>query len=230
MNQRTQLVCAWLGPIGTLILFGAMWPLMHILPPFRPTLAIGDLAALYRRIAVGTITGGILLQLAASLYMAFFAVIALQMRRMERSPIWTLLFLVSTILAFYSVIVAEMVFSTAAYRPGHSPEIVQTLSDLGFILYVGTALPGTVQMIAVGFAVLGDRRADPIFPRWVGYLDVWAAILASPGTLIALFKTGPFAWNGALAFWVAAVAFGIWLNVNFWAARRAILRSTPAAA
>jgi hypothetical protein len=228
MNRRTQLACAWLGPIGTLILFGAMWPLMHILPPFRPALAIGDLTALYHRIAIGTITGGILLQLATCLYMPFFAVIALQMRRMERAPIWTLVFLLASVLAFYSVIVAEMVFSTAAYRPERSQEVVQTLSDLGFILYVGTALPGTVQMIAVGFAVLGDDSPDPVFPRWVGYADVWTAILASPGLLIALFKTGPFAWNGALAFWVAAVAFGVWLNVNFWAARRAILRAAPA--
>jgi hypothetical protein len=166
--------------------------------------------------------------LATTIYAPFFATIALQMKRMERSPIWTYVFLTSTLLAFYSVIVAEMVFSTAAYRPERSDMIIQMLSDLGFILYVGTALPGTVQMIAVGFAVLGDDSPDPVFPRWVGYLDVWTAILASPGTLIALFKLGPFAWNGALAFWVAAVAFGIWLNVNFWAARRAILRSVPA--
>ncbi len=228
MNHRSQLICAWLGPIGTVILFFAMFFLLHILPPFRPSLAIGDLAALYRTNATGTITGGLLLMLATSIYMAFFALIAIQMRRMERTPIWTYVFLTSSVLAFYSVIVAEMVFSAAAYRPERSDMIIQALSDLGFILYVGTALPGSVQMVAVGFAVLGDDRADPVYPRWVGYLDIWAGILASPGTLIALFKLGPFAWNGALAFWVAAVAFGIWLNVNFWAARRAILRSAPA--
>ncbi len=174
------------------------------------------------------ITGGLLLMLATSIYMPFFAAVALQMRRMEKTPFWTYVFLTSSVLAFYSVIVAEMVFSAAAYRPERSDLLIQTLSDLGFILYVGTALPGSVQMVAVGFAVLGDRSAGPVYPRWVGYLDIWAGILASPGTLIALFKVGPFAWNGVLAFWVAAVAFGIWLNVNFWATRRAILRSAPA--
>jgi hypothetical protein len=228
MTQRTQLVCAWLGPIGTVILFFAMFFLMHILPPFRPALPLGDLAAIYRTQGTSMIVGGLLLMLATTIYAPFFAAVALQVRRMERSPIWTYVFLTSTLLAFYSVIVAEMVFSAAAYRPERSDMLIQTLSDLAFILYVGTALPGSVQMVSVGFAVLGDSRPDPIFPRWVGYLDIWAGILASPGTLIALFKFGPFAWNGALAFWVAAFAFGIWLNVNFWAARRAILRSAPA--
>ena len=228
MNLRTQLVCAWLGPIGTVILFFAMFFLMGILPPFRPSLAQGELVAIYRQHPIGMLTGGLLLMLATSIYMAFFALVAVQMKRMEKTPFWTYVFLTSSILAFYSVIVAEMVFSAAAYRPERSDMLIQALSDLAFILYVGTALPGSVQMVAVGFAVLGDDRADPVYPRWVGYLDIWAGILASPGTLIALFKLGPFAWNGVLAFWVAAVAFGIWLNVNFWAARRAILRSAPA--
>jgi hypothetical protein len=228
MNRRTQLVCAWLGPIGTLVLFFAMLFLMHILPPFRPALPLGDLVAIYHDRPTSMITGGLLLMLATSIYMPFFALVAVQMRRMEKAPLWTYVFLTSSVLAFYSVIVAEMVFSGAAYRPERSAMLIQTLSDLAFILYVGTALPGSVQMVSVGFAVLSDDRADPVYPRWVGYLDIWAGILASPGTAIALFKVGPFAWNGVLAFWVAAVAFGIWLNVNFWAARRAILRSSLA--
>jgi hypothetical protein len=228
MNLRSQLICAWLGPIGTVILFFAMFFLMHILPPFRPGLPIGDLVALYRDDPASMISGGLLLMLATSIYMPFFALVAIQMRRMEQAPFWTYVFLTSSVLAFYSVIVAEMVFSAAAYRPERSDMLIQALSDLGFILYVGTALPGSVQMVSVGFAVLGDRRADPVYPRWVGYLDIWAGILASPGTAIALFKFGPFAWNGVLAFWVAAFAFGIWLNVNFWAARRAVVRSAPA--
>jgi hypothetical protein len=102
--------------------------------------------------------------------------------------------------------------------------MIQTLSDFGFIIFIGPALPGALQMLTVAFAVLGDRNAEPVFPRWVGYFNVWTAILAMPGCLVTLFKSGPFAWNGVLAFWVAAIAFGLWVNVNFWAARRAVLR------
>jgi hypothetical protein len=91
-------------------------------------------------------------------------------------------------------------------------------------MFVGPSLPGTVQMLASAIPVLADRNPDPIFPRWVGYANIWTAILATPGCLITLFKSGPFAWNGAIAFWVAAIAFGIWMMVNFWAMRHALLR------
>jgi len=132
MNLRTQLVCAWLGPIGTVILFFAMFFLMGILPPFRPSLAQGELVAIYRQHPIGMLTGGLLLMLATSIYMAFFALVAVQMKRMEKTPFWTYVFLTSSILAFYSVIVAEMVFSAAAYRPERSDMLIQALSDLAF--------------------------------------------------------------------------------------------------
>lgn len=39
-----------------------------------------------------------------------------------------------------------------------------------------------------------------VFRRWVGYLNIWAALLLAPAVLIYFFKTGPFAWNGILVF------------------------------
>jgi hypothetical protein len=34
-----------------------------------------------------------------------------------------------------------------------------------------------------------------------------------PGCLIAMFKSGPFAWNGLLAFWMPAIAYALWVMV-----------------
>ena len=39
------------------------------------------------------------------------------------------------------------------------------------------------------------------------------AFLFAPSCLLTFFKTGPFAWNGLLSFWVAAGAFGAWFLV-----------------
>jgi hypothetical protein len=207
-----------------------MWPLMHFLPPLQPSLTAAELAAIYRANGTGILVGGILLMLAASLYLPFFAALALQMKRMERpSNLWTYTMLMSALLGFVPLLVAEMLFSTAAYRPERPDELIQLISDFGFIIFVGPALPGTVQMLSVAFAVLGDGNPEPVFPRWVGFLNIWTAVLTIPGCLITLFKSGPFAWNGVLAFWLAAFAFGVWVYVNFWAMRRAILSEMSAA-
>lgn len=230
MNHRAQLACAWTGVIATFVMFLAMWALMGFLPPLKPSLTAAELAAVYRSNGTGILVGGILLMLAASIYMPFFAALALQLKKMEHpSTLWTYSMLTSTLLGFVPLLVAEMLFSTAAYRPERSDELIQLISDFGFIMFVGPALPGTVQMLSVAFAVLGDRGAEPVFPRWVGFLCIWTAVLTIPGALVTLFKGGPFAWNGVLAFWVAAFAFGVWVNACFWAMRRSILREMRAA-
>jgi hypothetical protein len=210
---------------STALLFVGMWPLMHFLPPLDPALSTATVAAIYRANGTGIIVGGLFLLAAASALMPFYCALAMQLTRMERpSKLLTYTMLTSAVLGFVPLLIAEMLFSTAAYRPERPDEIIQVLNDFGFIMFVGPSLPGTVQMLATAIPVLADRGPDPVFPRWVGYANLWTAILVTPGCLVTLFKRGPFAWNGAIAFWVAAIAFGIWMMVNFWAMRRALLR------
>src|SRR5581483_3345724 len=90
--------------------------------------------------------------------------------------------------------------------------------------------PALMQCGAVGFAVLGDKSGDPVFPRWVGYYNLWTAFMFLPGALVIFFHTGPFAWNGILAFWVVAVLFGAWFIVMTFVLLQAIKRTNRGAA
>jgi hypothetical protein len=63
-----------------------------------------------------------------------------------------------------------------------------------------------------------------VFPRWLGYFNLWAATLFTPAALLNFFKTGPFAWSGVFCFWLPLTIFGIWFFVMAWALRGAILR------
>ncbi|MGG2007397.1 hypothetical protein [Novosphingobium resinovorum] len=61
-------------------------------------------------------------------------------------------------------------------------------------------------------------------------MNLWTGLLLLPGFAVGLFKTGPFAWNGVLAFWVPAVVFGIWFNLMIVAMLAAIKRDALAEA
>jgi hypothetical protein len=96
------------------------------------------------------------------------------------------------------LIVTPLPWCVAAFRP-HSPEIIQVLNDLGFITML-TATPAVgVQVLAVGLAVLADKRAQPVFPRWVAHASFVCALGLQGGLLLVLTQTGPFAWDGVIA-------------------------------
>jgi hypothetical protein len=77
-------------------------------------------------------------------------------------------------------------------------------------------------LVAIALATFADRRPRPVFPRWVGYYNLWMAFLLLPASLIIFFKKGPFAWNGLLGFWLPAAAFGSWYLVMTVVVLRAI--------
>lgn len=42
---------------------------------------------------------------------------------------------------------------------------------------------------------------------------LWMAFGATPGFLAIFFYTGPFSWNGIIAFWTPVAAFSIYLII-----------------
>jgi hypothetical protein len=72
-----------------------------------------------------------------------------------------------------------------------------------------------LQLLLGGLADRGvPNIADaPVFPRWVGYFNVWTAILFLPGPLCVFFRTGPLAWDGLFTWWIPFVLFAAWMVV-----------------
>jgi hypothetical protein len=122
-------------------------------------------------------------------------------------------------------IVSLILWQAATFRPERSPEIVQTLNDVAWMLFVCIASTPILQALVMGAAVLGDRRARPIFPRWAGYFDFWVALLFLPGSISVFFKDGPFAWNGLLTWYLPLTVFTAWIIVNTVLTLRAITRA-----
>src|SRR5919204_4851003 len=102
-------------------------------------------------------------------------------------------------------------WQTAAFRPDRAATTVQTLNDLAWMPFLGITGTLIAQQLVIAIAALRDERPDPVFPRWVGYANLWAALGIVPASFVVFFHHGPLAWNGVLAWWVVLVDFFAWM-------------------
>lgn len=229
MHSGTMKVCTYMGAVAGTMMFVGIWPLAHLFPPLDPSMPTAAVAAYYRANQTGILVGSILIMAASVLFFPFLAATATLMKKIE-GPVSPLTYAYIMIVAygFVTVFFAGLFFTAAAYRPNYPDTTINMLSDIGFFLFVMPAVPAFVQNVVTGTVILGDKRAEPILPRWVGYMNLWTGVLLLPGFAVGLFKVGPFAWNGALAFWMPAVVFGIWFNAMIFAMLGAIKRNALA--
>lgn len=229
MKSTTMKICTYMGAVAGTMLFVGIWPLANLFPPLAPAMPAAEVAAYYRAHQTGILVGAIFIMASSVLFFPFLAAIAVFMKKIEGaiSPL-TYAFVMIVAYGFVTVFFAGLFFTAAAYRPDFPDTTIQSLSDIAFFLFVMPAVPAFVQNVVTGIVILGDRRAQPVLPRWVGYLNLWTGVLLLPGLAVGLFKIGPFAWNGILAFWLPAVVFAIWFNVMIWAMLDAIKRNALA--
>jgi len=220
---RAQKICAWSG-YAAILLFGlAFWPTSKWIPVPGPGLNALEVAALYQHNANGIRFGMLLMTIAGALVAPFVAVISIQMKRIEgASPILTYAQLSVGSVGALFFIAPALIFGAAAYRPDRAPELTQLLNDLGWFFMVMPVGPAFVQNLTIAFAILGDKSRTPVFPRWLGFFNIWVGLFILPGGLMTFFKSGAFAWSGLLSFYVAGTVFGIWFQVMVFMLLKAI--------
>jgi hypothetical protein len=221
-DRRVLRACAWCGPPFVVLLFLGLL-VAGFVPPPSPGESAEEVAASYRDSPDVLRLGLVAIMMGTTLSLPFAVVISTQLRRIEgRDGPMSPLQLVGGALGLFAVLLPVFVFMAAAYDPGRPASTTQTLHQLGWITFVMSVPAIFAQCGAIAVAILRDRGPDPLFPRWVGYYNVWVMIGVVPGAFNGLFHSGPMAWNGVLAFWVAAVVFGGWYLVMTWALLRAI--------
>jgi hypothetical protein len=149
------------------------------------------------------------------LYVPWSAAISVQLKRIEgrHSPLSYAQLAIGATLP-PSFIPTLYYFQNAAYRPERTPEAVQQLNDMGWLPFTGIIYGILVQNLVIGIAVLSDKSATPVYPRWYGYFSLWFALLYCPASLDVFFQDGPLAWNGLFSWWLSLVSFFIWVVVT----------------
>jgi len=215
------LVCAVFLALGVFVVAG--W-----LPPVAPSMEAQSIAALFEahrfRIQVGMTMFGF----SGMFYWSFAAAIATQMNRIEgpHHPLTRLQLLASNGTAL-AIMALAFLGLAMAYRPHIEPTTLQLANDVLWLVFVGLYPPGVMQNLAIGLCILSDKTEGEarVYPRWVGFVNLWVAASFAPGLYIAFFKSGPFAWNGLLGFWPVAVGFFVWAMVMWWTTVQAIRRA-----
>lgn len=214
MNSTTQKACIWSGLAMLAFFFVGFVVIAGLVPPPAPDGSALKIAHFYNEHATRIHIGLAVSLLGTALVYPFVSAISVQMKRIEGtwSPLtYTQLVSGMTLGIFFEVPLFAM--GAASYRPLAAPDITRSLNDFGWLLLVGIVSPAVVQTVSIGLAVLGDHRPAPVFARWVGYFNIWCAVIFCGGGIDLCFKTGPFAWNGVFAFYIPLTVFTIWFVV-----------------
>ncbi len=212
MNITAQKICVWCGPFMIFTWAAAFTFLCRFIPPPSPTKTGEQLVAQFSEHTNLIRLGLVISVFMCALLVPFCAVIAAQMRRMEgvRSVLAETQ-LVSGGLLCVEFLLPFAIWQTALYRLHEwPPYLVQMLNDMSWLMFLGIISSACVQVAALGLAILLDKGAKPVFPRWAGYFNIWVALIWVPAAVIPFFKTGPIAWNGVFAWWVPLTVYFCW--------------------
>jgi hypothetical protein len=211
VNARVQRLCVWCTLVGLLLVFVALLVATWFPLP-APHHSAAYVGRFYRDHVDGIRLGSVLLTAGAALLAPLAAVLAVHLRRIEGefSPL-AYLELGMGSASPLAISITAFFWWTAAFRPGRDPVVTQSWNDAGWLCFTAVVFIVIVQLGAVALAIFTDKRAQPLFPRWLGYLSAWTALLLIPSVLCLWFKRGPFAWNGVATLYLAFVVFGAWI-------------------
>src|SRR5262249_28078218 len=153
-----------------------------LLAGFVPTHSPGQTAEQTARFIIDNRTGirwGMILSMfSASLLMTYSVSMATHMRRIEgRFPALAMIQFGLGAIFVLEFIYLLFFWQAATFRVDRAPELIQLLDDMAWIPFVGLTSTAVVQVACFGIAVLLDRRERPILPRWLGYYNLWVALM-----------------------------------------------------
>jgi hypothetical protein len=212
MSTSAQKWCAW-GGIALAVTFVVGWAgIGGFVPPPSPNKNAAEITEFFASHQTRTQLGLFLCLVGSGIYAFFTGAISVQLKRIEgqHSPLhYTQMIAGAGVACGFTM--GLMIWYTCSYRPELDPIMTLRLNDMAWFIWVGWAYLPAAQTIAVGIAILRDRRPDPVFPRWLGYCSLWCALLYLPGGLAVFFRSGPLAWNGLITWWFLVIAYFIWV-------------------
>jgi hypothetical protein len=214
-------ICWWILPVFYTF-FGLIFVLLaHVMPPPSPGLSVPQILAFFHAHATTIKIGFALLMGVIGLGSISNGLVAYQMKRMSVSPVFAYGYIATLAVgALPGCLFCAIFFLAAVLRPDRNPHLIALSYDAALLTFVGSLGCFLANYCVFAAAVLLDK--NQIFPKWLGYMAVWQIVTELLAAPVFIFKKGPFAWNGAIAFYEGTVIFGIFLTCLILQVRKAI--------
>jgi hypothetical protein len=183
-KSRIQMFGVWCAAGYLAVLFVGWGAVAGFLPPTPPSAGADKIAALFDGDFTRIRIGMLLVMLAALVFIPFAAVVSQFIAQIEGTPgILTYTFLLGAagnmVLTFYPAVW----WLTAAFRPDRAPELIYLMNDMAWLQFLGGVTMYLAMPLSVAVASLCDKSAEPAFPRWCGYANLWMALTILPDQL-----------------------------------------------
>jgi hypothetical protein len=222
MDPFRQKLCIWAGPVS-LASFLVGMSFTGFALPMSSSLSPQEVVAFYQQHRVGIRIAALFSMFCSGFMMMFAAAISAQLQRIEgRTTPWVFVQLMGGVMGNIPFALAGIIWTVAALRPDRSPEVTQAINDLAWFVLEMPAPTAVIQFLAIICVVLGDDSKDPVFPKWVAYLNIGVSIAFLPGVaggLLVGYKT--MDWNGVMAYSLPGLASASWVLLMFVALRKA---------
>lgn len=214
-DKKVERLGAWSGLLWTIFAGGAFLG-SGLVPPRSPSMTAVDFAAFVTDHKYPILIGMLALFIGGYTFLITWSITLSYQVKKYANPS-RLTFYVSAAVGLNAGIIGMLaaLFGYAmAYRVGTiDPATTQMLYDMILFLFLSTWPPFVLWTFLVGFAILSPTNPKTMFPRWTGYLSLWAGALEIVGGFLVFFYDGPFSYSGLVAFWVPAVSFFGWAFV-----------------
>jgi hypothetical protein len=219
-------ICWWIFP-AFYSLFGLIFvPLARVMPPPSPSLSTSQIVTFFHAHSLTIQIGFGLLMIVIGGGSIANGLVAFQMKRMSVDPAFCYGYIATLAVgAIPGCLLAAVSFLTATFRPDRDPHLLALLYDLGLLSFVGSLGCFATQYLILAIAIFLDR--NKIFPNWLAYVSIWQFVTELLAAPVFVFKSGPFAWNGAISFWEGTALFGVYAACLMILLRKAITQQSP---
>jgi hypothetical protein len=221
-SARHELFGAWCAPIFSVLTAVGFLGLARFIDPQAAWLEPVQLASFYadRQFEIGL---GMSIFCVATAFLTIFSVqLGISMWRIEgRSPLMA----ASQVLGGFGVVMLVFIscclWIGAVYRADVAdPDVTVALNDAAWFGFLVGWVMLSLQMAVTAVITLRDSRENRLVPRWLSWASVVGAVALVTANGCVFTKTGTFAWDGALGYYIPMAIWGTWLDAHAWYIRK----------